>query len=441
MLNYEHDAAGQFQLPDDATCVDVAPDGRLLAAGVDTLWRESQPGSRSFQAVSAPAFGSPALIRVSPSGDLIAVGSYGSGTVRIFDLATAGQTTDVSIDVSPYDAEWFSERYLAVTGQGADGSSPPSTVHVIDADNAKAAVVISDIPGHSGGVTFDVDGNLYTGIGLASDGGSSTGLIKAFKRDAWQAAMAGNSLDFNSNGKKCVDLLSAAFLSFDGDNNLCVAGGAGIDSNGDPDMGYVAVVSHHGLRGSLYDQPVVEPDADSQILQKLDPTANNETYWLSNSNPVQREIYLFEFASRDVYVFRPRLTRELIETHFQLGDNPGYYKGTRFVGMKLQMPLLLPDPAEVDGGVTIRLGTQYVETLNTSRHVVSLNGTKIGEMTGGYFVEERETFDFFVERTAFETIYNSANPATLGVDVDDTPGQGLADDFVLRYAGAVFRPT
>ena len=62
-------------------------------------------------------------------------------------------------------------------------------------------------------------------------------------------------------------------------------------------------------------------------------------------------------------------------------------------------------------------------------------------MTGGYFVEERETFDFFVERTAFETIYNSANPATLGVDVDDTPGQGLADDFVLRYAGAVFRPT
>ncbi len=441
MLNYEHDAGAQFQLPNGAIHLDVAPDGRLLAAGVDALWRESQPGNRNFLSVNVPAFGNPAMIRVSPSGRLLAVGSYENNAVRIFDLPTGGQTTDFNINVSPYDAEWFSERYLAVTGQGADGPSPPSTVHVIDVDNASITAIVNNIPGHSGGVTFDVDGNVYTGIGLASDGGPSTGLIKAFKRSDWQGALTGNPLEFDTQGKECVDLLSAAFLSFDGDNNLCVAGGAGLDSDGNPDMGYIAVVSHHGLRGALYDQPVVEPDADPQILQKLDPTAKNETYWLSSSNPVQREIYLFEYASRDVHVFRPRLVREIVEIHFQLGDNPGYYRGTRFVGMELQMPFRLPDPADVDGGITIRLGTQYVETLGVSCHTVSLNGTKIGEMTGGYFVEERETFDFFVARNTFETIYGSANPATLRIDVDAAPGRGLADDFVLRYVGAVFRST
>ena len=439
MLNYEHDSASQFQLPNGAIHFDSMPDGRLLAAGVDSVWRESRPGSRTFLPVVVPAFGNPAMIRVSPSGKLVAIGSYENNKVRVFDLATAGATVDIEVVVSPYDAEWFDERYLAVSGEGVDGLSPPSTVHIVDVQNSNAILAIENIPGHSGGVTFDVDGNIYTGIGLASDGGSSTGLIKAFKRANWLSTLTGSPLDFDTSGKKCVNLLSANFLSFDGDNNLCVAGGAGLDNSGSPDMGYVAIVSHHGLRGALFDQAVVEPSANSQILQKLDPTGADETYWVSNSNPTRREVYLFQYASRDVYVFRPRLTREILELHFQLGDNPGYYQGTRFVGMKLQIPMSLPDPSEVNGGVTIRLGTQYVETLGSSRHEVSINGTRIGEMTCGYFVEERETFDFFIGRSEFETIFAKDNPAELLIEVDGSQGMGLADDFVLRYSGVIYK--
>ncbi|MEZ6123732.1 MAG: hypothetical protein R3C49_11210 [Planctomycetaceae bacterium] len=113
------------------------------------------------------------MIRVSPSGNLLAVGSYETNSVRIFDLPSGGRTTDISVDVSPYDAEWFDEQHLAVTGQGPDGLAPPSTVHVIDVATATATPVIVDIPGHSAGVTFDIDGNLYTGIGAATDGGGS----------------------------------------------------------------------------------------------------------------------------------------------------------------------------------------------------------------------------------------------------------------------------
>ncbi|MEZ6123733.1 MAG: hypothetical protein R3C49_11215 [Planctomycetaceae bacterium] len=201
----------------------------------------------------------------------------------------------------------------------------------------------------------------------------------------------------------------------------------------------MAVVSHHGLRAALYDQPVVEPDASAQILQKLNPTSGS-VYWMTNANPVRREVYLFQYGQPEVHVYRPQLVRETVETHSQPGDNPGYYKGTRFVGMKLQMPLRLPDPATIDGGVTLRLGTQYVETLGVSRHAVELNGQTIGHMTGGYFVEERETFDFFINRCDFEAIIASQNPTELTITVDNAPGRGMADDFVLRSVGVVYKP-
>ena len=181
--------------------------------------------------------------------------------------------------------------------------------------------------------------------------------------------------------------------------------------------------------------------ASVQIFQQPDPTPHNdEVYWVSNTNPVQRKVYVFEYASRDVHVYRPRPIRELVETHFQLGDNPGYYSGNRFVGMKLQMPLWLPDVADVAGVITIRLGTQYVESLGVSKHAVSLNGTKIGEMTGGYFVEERETFDFFVCRDTFKSLARSRESAELTIAIDTAVGAGRADDFVLRYAGIVYQP-
>lgn len=78
-------------------------------------------------------------------------------------------------------------------------------------------------------------------------------------------------LNFVQSGREVVNLLSAAFLTFDSEDNLCVGGGWGTGPSGQPDRGYAAVVSSNALRRSLFDQPALQPNASSYMLQKLDP--------------------------------------------------------------------------------------------------------------------------------------------------------------------------
>lgn len=440
MLNYVEQPGQEFDLPAEATHFDTGADGRLYAVGVDQLWEESAPGARTFASVAVPSFGNPEFIRVSPSGRKAAVGNYGDHRVHVFDLPYSSIST---ISATSYDAEWFNERLLAVSNQGADGSDPPSEVTLLDTVAGTMRPVITDIPGYSGGVTFDLDGNLYTGLGLASAGGPDTGMIKAFRFNEWNAVLnGGQPLDFTSRGRVAANLLSAAFLTFDLEQNLCVGGGGGIGPGGGADLGYGAVVSHSGLRAALYDRPPIEPDAPLGLLQRLDPTptVDNE-YWLINTNPVRCEVYLRQYGNPQVIVFRQRLRRSILPTHFQMGDNPGSYPGTRFVGMRLAMPLTLPPVGDFAGPICLRLATSFVQTLGVSEHTVSLNGYEVGTMTGGYYVDSRETFDFLIAEDDAATIIGAGNPAELAVEVDSAAGPGLADDFILRSVGVLSIPT
>lgn len=441
MLNYEEVSGAEFHLPEDAIHFDVGADGRLYAVGEDALWRESAPGSRSFLSVLAPNFGVPEFIRVSPSGRKAAVGNYAASKVYVFDL---GATTAIEISATSYDAEWFNERFIAVSNQGADGPSPPSEVALVDSVAGTVRTVISGIPGYSGGVTFDVDGNLYTGIGVAVPTGPDTGLIKAFRFDDWKALMSGpgTALDFSTKGRAAANVLSAAFLTFDADWNLCIAGGGGTDAVGSPDMGYAGVVSHSGLCAALYDQPPVNTDAPGHTLQRIDPTpSDSNEYWLLNTNPVRRELYLKKYDSDTVTVFRQALSRSLVRTDFQLGDNPGFFAGKRFVGMMLSMPIQLPTAAEFGGDLCVRVSTSSVESLGVSAHSVRLNAHEIGKIKGSQFNTIRETSDFQVPRATALALIASRNPAELSISVDRAPGPGLADDFVLESVEVLFVAT
>lgn len=441
MLNYVQATAATFSLPEDAIHFDVGADGRLYAVGVDAIWRESAPGSRNFLSVMAPAFGNPEFIRISPSGAKAAVGNYANSTIYVFNL---GATATNAINATSYDAEWYNEQFLLVSNQGNDGPNPPSDVILVDTVGMAVRRVIANIPGYSGGVTVDLDGNLYTGIGLAVPVGPDTGLIKAFSFADWSDLLAGPAaaLDFTTSGRPGANLLSAAFLTFDGDGNLFVGGGGGIGAGGAADMGYAAVVSRSAIDASLNDQPPVNTTSPPSDLQSLNPTPTIENeYWLLNVNPVRREAYLKLYDSPEILVYRPNLLQLHTTTEFQLGDNPGYYAGKRFVGMHLSMPVPLPQPAQFTGPLCVRLKTSYVESYGVSSHRVRLNGHEIGRIVGGQYHEVRETRDLTIERTLALSLIAAQNPGELVIDVDPAPGPGLADDFVLDAVEIVAVPT
>lgn len=443
MLNYEK-TADQFDVPNGIGLIDLLPNGKLVLVGVSQLFEETAPGSRKFTEVDSPEFGAPAFFRLSPSGKRAAVGIFtqSSQFVQVFPYPFHQGAPTTDFQVSPFDAEWAGEEVLLVNGMAQSFVS--SQVTAIDVDKGKSAVVIANIPGASGGVTIDLEGNLYTGIGAAgSNDPSGTGLVKGFKSDLWRAALTSNPLDFAASGREVANLLTAASLGIDHEGNLLVGGGAGgIDNAGTQDQGYAAVVAAGALRAALFDQPPVEPTTavEPHQLQRLDPTpaTSADEHWAIFSNPVRRELYLQNFGSDMVEVYRQRITETVVTVNVHLGDNPSAFPGPPFVGMHYVTPLQLPDTSSFVGGACLRLRTQFVETLGF-KHSVKLNDIEIGTMTDGSFLGQ-ETFEFWIPRDLFEQIAKKGNPAELSVDVA-FPGSGLADDFLITQIGLVVVPS
>ena len=119
---------------------------------------------------------------------------------------------------------------------------------------------------------------------------------------------------------------------------------------------------------------------------------------------------------------------------YHLGDNPGIFQNSTYVGHQLVLPLRkvwMDDRAEK---VSFFVGTHDVETLgNWKGHRVSLNGTEIGRIknTGGV-VGAAETVKFEVRREDLLRILGEKDNFLLTVEYEKqaaTPG--LGDDFVL----------
>ncbi len=434
MLNYQEIAS--FTLPAGSTLLDVTPDGRVLAVGPSALWLEEVSGSRRFVALSAPDFGTPAFVRVSPSGTRLAVGNYDRSLIYVMPFLPSGSIGLVTVAGTSFDAEWIDDRRLLVTNQGGDGVGPPSVVSLVDVVRRSSLNLIGNIDGASAGVTINAAGTIFTGDGFGSDP-TETGQIKAFRRALWEAAVSsGTPINFETAGIEVANLLSCCPLGFDGEGNLYVGGG----NSGDGDQGYAAVASRIGIRMALNGGPVIRPDTP-YLLQKLDPDpAKLDNYWFVNANPVRREIYLMDFGQTTVRVYRQNTVVNLVPANVHVGDTPTAFPAYRFVGMEYRTPLLIPTTASFVGPLVLRLETEEVQTLGGARHAVSLNGIEVGRITDEAVEDVDEVFEFIIPRVQVDAILAIANPAELVVRVDGSVGGGLADDFIIRRVGTVVIP-
>jgi len=286
---------------------DVLGDGRIISTDGMWVYVETNRGSRSFSQLKNLGCNYSAYIRVSPSGNKVAVDK--SGTVVIFDVQTPDQESAYSLE-GGFDAEWSDPVRLAITGV-CDG------VIILDTNTGDKKIAIRNIGGLPGGVTFDQNQTLFCGNGGDQQvGGSQTGWIKAFSKTAWEQAIVGNTpIDFEQNGVLVADLLSSAYLGFDKYGNMYVGGGVAFGTSGDvggsgesstPDRGYACLISAEAIHESLRDGSFVTRESPPNKLHQFDPDSAPDSWYFLNANRVTGEFYLKLYGENNtsVYVFQ-----------------------------------------------------------------------------------------------------------------------------------------
>ncbi len=299
-----------FTLPVGAAMFDVLPDGRIITLAGSNVYIETAPTSGTFSSTGTlsgadfPSFGA-AFLRVSPDGTRFAVGNNGGASFSNYKIGVfnVGNLAGTWFTAAHYDAAWIDNQRLAITA-GDFGS--PAFVTVLDTSSPNPSspdnrTIISGIGGASGGVAFDMSGNLFTGNGFAGDGPSGTGAIRAFSSSLWETAYANSTpLNFETQGLLIVDVLSASPLEFDGEGNL-LAGGGDFSQSGETD--YVAVVRASAIAASLAGQGAVNT-SDPAKVRKLDPDAGNDfNYFFTTANPALSRIYAKDAGETTVHVY------------------------------------------------------------------------------------------------------------------------------------------
>ncbi len=188
--------SGNFSLPVGTLKFDILPDGRIVALADDKIFIEKAIGAREFKLIAKipglhiGTYG-PHFLRISPNGRKIAVGNNDAGDNKGYIWILELPALSVKwFPLNHFDAEWYDNDLLAITN-GIFGES--SMVSILDTTSSplspQETIVIDNIGGASAGITFDKDGNLFTGNGLKQSGPSSTGTIKYFVHSNWIAAL------------------------------------------------------------------------------------------------------------------------------------------------------------------------------------------------------------------------------------------------------------
>ncbi len=278
---------------------DALPDGRLLMVTGNSLFLESNAGSRLFDEVAifdtTQTGGStdPAFLTISPDGTRVAVGVGFGKPVAVFDVAALGAPdapttlTNGSVadyfHITPFDATWYDNTNLALT-TGEFGQQ--AFVSLLDTQsNPDAPInnpIITGIAGASAGIAFDTAGRLYTANGFADGSGSVTGNIRIFDPAEWMTGA-----DFETQGTYLGDILSGGSLRFDTDGNLFVAGGDFTDF----DAGYLGVVNAQAIADALQGLGPINPN-DPTDLRRLDPRGDGFGYFASAYNSFTGELYI-----------------------------------------------------------------------------------------------------------------------------------------------------
>ncbi|MBI4716779.1 MAG: hypothetical protein HY763_03165 [Planctomycetes bacterium] len=296
-----------FSLPAGSHSFDVLADGRIVTVVGTDVYAELDNGLRRFEPLGTLAgadfssFG-PAFIRVSPGGgSQIAIGngggaSFGNYQVGIFNLS------DLSgrwLTAPHYDGDWASSGSLLLSAGdfGSPGYVSLLAVGSDDPANPVNPVVVEGIGGAPGAVTRYRGGDLLVGNGFATTGPSGTGAVKLFNYDAWQAAVTGTPLDFESSGTLVADVLSASALAFDEEGNLLVGGGdfAGGEVN------FAALIHQDAVQRAIAGMGPADV-LDVAEVRRLDPDGDNAfNFYDVNYNPVRNELYVREGARVFVY--------------------------------------------------------------------------------------------------------------------------------------------
>lgn len=254
--------------------------GHFLAAVGVTVYLQKNFGANVWLPVATldPAQDrmDPGFVKISPSGAKIALGTgsylplfvFGTSQLSVKRPLELRNATGVKeFGTSYYDAVWRDERWLFLNG----GSDTGSHIYAIDTDSSTGnpIEIIPDIPGASGGVTFDASGNLVTGIGYGFESDAKTGQLKIWPAADIAKALAGTPLAYRATGRVLAEgALSAASLGFDADGNLFVGGGDAFGNSGN--YGYAGVISAVAVQRVLAGGAIADT-ANATDYAKLQP--------------------------------------------------------------------------------------------------------------------------------------------------------------------------
>ncbi len=236
-------------------------EGRLVAATGTHIYLQRTYGSGNWEVVGTlGTLMDPGFIKVSPDGSKIALGvGYGKPLLvfptnmltpdnppLLMDGSGNPGSGVTAYSVNYYDAAWADNQYLVINGGQWPGPPYASGIGILDTDdpNDTGKGLISNIPGASGGIAIDNNGDLITGIGYAPGSTNRTGEIKLWNSSEWSTNPA-SVLDYEANTRLVAqNVLSAAYLGTDRENNLHVGGGDAFGTGGPAERGYAALINN-----------------------------------------------------------------------------------------------------------------------------------------------------------------------------------------------------
>ncbi|MBL0714364.1 MAG: hypothetical protein JJV98_11750 [Desulfosarcina sp.] len=248
----------------------------------------------------------PSFIKISPDGDRIALGMGWGQPLLVIDVSVldpssppllnggdgytpiAGVKIWSSPSVQYYDAEWVDNNRLAMNadygwdpGSQTGSGSQVDILDVTNEANTRVTIVSNIGVGSTGGasadVTIDQDGHIITGNGYDYGDNSHTGELMMFDSGDWESAYNnGTPLDYQSQGFLLAhNVLSAAQLGVDKDNNLHVGGGSWLGAMG-AELGYAAIIHAAVLANVIGGGSPVNESASGEYRELApDPNADD----------------------------------------------------------------------------------------------------------------------------------------------------------------------
>ncbi|WP_437927799.1 dockerin type I domain-containing protein [Sorangium sp. So ce291] len=232
--------------------------GRLLVANDQTLYLQKNYGSSVYLPVATLSDGpmDPSFLAISPDGSTIALGVGYGAPLLVFPSSILSITSPpdllshvdvIELDVEYYDGAWYGNDALVINGGWSGPGGYTSGVYALDLTASPIAEIplITSIPGASGGIAVDSEGNLVTGIAYQTSP-NRTGELRIWAAADIQDVIDGVAGAYAYSGSEgsllASNVLSAAALGFDEDDTLHVGGGDAFGVGGASENGYAALI-------------------------------------------------------------------------------------------------------------------------------------------------------------------------------------------------------